>query len=115
MAEASIYDALGGEGEVVERIEALPWQAVESSNVLRVAWCERSAVPQRGRGKGFALGWLWVQFRSGKIYAYQDVPHATYVALKGAESVGRAHIALIRGHYSYCAFDPQTGQTFSAA
>lgn len=121
MSEPNLYDALGGEGEVLERVEQLPWKSTwaASSNILRLAFCETSRVPQLQRPgvvfpyspEGLSLGWMWVQFRSGKVYAYQDVPKASYEAIITAESPGRAHIALIRGHYRHVSFDPQTGAT----
>lgn len=45
---------------------------------------------------------LEVQFRdSGEVYAYLDVPEATYRALLAAESLGRYLNYEIKGRYEY--------------
>ena len=108
--EVSIYEALGTEA-AIDQVEQLPWYPVESSNVLRIAWCKTDAIAQR-ESRAFEVGWLWMQFRGGKVYAYAKVPLAIYAALQGAESVGKAHAALVKGRYRYAALDPHTGMTY---
>jgi hypothetical protein len=45
---------------------------------------------------------LEVQFRdSGDVYAYLDVPEATYRALLAAESLGRYFNREVRGRYEF--------------
>lgn len=39
-----------------------------------------------------------VEFTSGHVYVYQDVPESEYQALLGADSLGK-HLAGIRGKY----------------
>lgn len=128
---AGALDFKGGripEGaELVERIEALPWQWpwVESSTISRVAWCETSKVPFAQRpgsvfpvagDPGLALGWLWVQFRSGeKVYAYRDVPKPIYDAIIAAQSPGGAHAELVKGTYRFCTADLLSGRTYTEA
>jgi KTSC domain len=49
-----------------------------------------------------ALGWdddiLEVEFVSGHVYQYHDVPESEYQALLGADSIGR-QLGLIKGRY----------------
>lgn len=42
---------------------------------------------------------LAVQFRNGDTWHYEGVPQEAYDSLRGAESVGRAFNAEIRGSY----------------
>ena len=44
---------------------------------------------------------LKIQFHSGKIYRYYDVPEEVYTELMEADSVGRYFNAEIRGAFSY--------------
>jgi len=44
---------------------------------------------------------LWVQFVSGRIYRYDDVPQATYEAFLRAGSKGRYFNSEIRDNYTY--------------
>ena len=44
---------------------------------------------------------LEIQFHSGKIYRYYDVPEEVYTELMEADSVGRYFNAEIRGAFSY--------------
>jgi hypothetical protein len=51
-----------------------------------------------------SVGWqddtLEVEFTSGHIYQYHEVPESTYLNLVGADSVGRELNAVIAGHQS---------------
>jgi len=44
---------------------------------------------------------LEVEFNSGSIYQYFDVPQTIYAAVISAESVGKFFIAQIKGYYRY--------------
>ena len=44
---------------------------------------------------------LWVQFVSGRIYRYDDVPKAVYEAFLRAESKGRYFNGAIRDRYAF--------------
>ena len=44
---------------------------------------------------------LEIEFQSGSLYCYFEVPQAVYEDLRGAESVGRYFNAYVRPHYSY--------------
>ena len=44
---------------------------------------------------------LTVEFKSGGIYNYYDVPHATYEQMKGASSKGQFLAQNIKGAYRY--------------
>lgn len=106
--------AVIAEGEdLMPYVDQLPWRDVESSNIARIAFCRTCEIPTRlADGGSVDLGWLWVHFRSGKIYAYDGVPAASFVAIEVAESPTRMFNALIKEHYRYAGFDPKTGQTF---
>lgn len=59
---------------------------VESSNIASV---------------GYGQGILEIEFNSGAIYQYEDVPVATYVELLQAESVGKYFNKNIKSKYNY--------------
>lgn len=69
---------------------------VESSNIKRIGYSE-------GRFDG--VSWLWrnlfVEFKSGSVYCYTDVPQDVHVALMNAVSKGKYLNAYIKGTYSY--------------
>ena len=44
---------------------------------------------------------LEIEFRSGSIYQYFDVPAVVYQRLMTAESLGTYFHAVIRDHYAY--------------
>jgi hypothetical protein len=52
-----------------------------------------------------SLGWeddtLEVEFRSGHIYVYRNVPQATYQAALGADSVGRFIARTVAGQFEH--------------
>lgn len=101
-----IATGLGDDGrswrdkEVEEKIAALPWVEVESSNILGLAFAPTESF-DLDRGESLAVGWLWVEFKSGSVYAYKGVPMILYLALCRAKSVGKMHAALINGRYEY--------------
>lgn len=102
-----------GDAEPEEIIEQLPWREVESSNVARIAFCRTEQLPTRvADGGTIDLGWLWVQFRSGKIYAYERVPAASFVAVEIATSPTKMFNALVKGRYACAGYDPSTGRSF---
>jgi KTSC domain len=47
---------------------------------------------------GFDDGDMEVEFVSGHIYIYHDVPEAEYQAMLGADSIGK-HLHSIKGRY----------------
>lgn len=56
---------------------------VSSSNVASIGW-----EPDDSQ-EGESVGTLEVEFRSGHVYQYEQVPEAEYENLLGASSVGR--------------------------
>lgn len=50
-----------------------------------------------------AIGWekgvCRVEFKSGAIWEYSDVPESVYLGVKNSESVGKSFIADIRDSY----------------
>jgi hypothetical protein len=64
---------------------------------------ERIAVESRSLASvGYEAGTLEVEFVSGKVYRYFDVPEQTYASLMSApEGRGGYFNAYIRGHYRY--------------
>jgi hypothetical protein len=50
---------------------------------------------------GYEDGTLEIEFTSGKIYRYFDVPAGTHARLMSAESLGGYFNANIRGHFRY--------------
>jgi hypothetical protein len=108
--------------ELIEKIEALPWRVVVSTNILRIAWCKVDSLPTRSTySPVIAFGWLWVEFHvppgsvSPDVYVYEDVPERTFECLCEARSIGAAHFRLIRGHYRYAGARVGAGQTFIEA
>lgn len=78
------------------QLSELAWSAVSSSNLERIAF---EAVPEqaikRRRGGAIRVGWLFVAFRSGGVYAYSSVPEPIAALLHEAASPGRAHSRLV--------------------
>ena len=66
-------------------IEMIP---VESSNILEVGYDELGEV-------------LYITFKSGITYTYEDVPYYVYEELLSAESKGQYFHKNIRGVYEY--------------
>lgn len=62
------------------------YQDVESSNVAAV---------------GHNMGDLYVKFKNGSEYKYDNVPESEYQALLSAASVGKYLNSNIKGSYSY--------------
>jgi hypothetical protein len=88
-----------------EKLSELPWEEVKSSYLRRIAWCETEKLESHlGASVYLKLGWLWVEFQEGRIYGYEQVPWATYEALRIASSPGGAFHKLIKGRYRYVAW-----------
>jgi hypothetical protein len=68
------------------QVESLPWVAVDSTNIARVAY----------RGSD-----LFIQFNSGSLYRYQDVPSGTATRLVEANSVGSMFNKIIKDRHGY--------------
>jgi hypothetical protein len=60
---------------------------------------------------------LEVEFaKTGRLYAYQDVPADVHATVMGAESVGAAFLKHVRnGGYAYTATEPEAGAPQAAA
>jgi hypothetical protein len=63
-------------------------QPVESSNIAAVGYDEDAEV-------------LYIEFKSGTTYTYEDVPYYIYEELLGAESIGSYFHKNIRTTYEY--------------
>lgn len=63
-------------------------QAVESSSIVSVGYCPANAV-------------LEVEFASGGVYQYVNVPGDEYAALMLSASKGRHINAKVKGHYGF--------------
>lgn len=50
---------------------------------------------------GFENGVLEIQFHSGGLYQYFDVPSSIHAGLMAASSKGSYFVQHIRGHYRY--------------
>lgn len=80
--------------ETHDVLDALEWEAVESSAIRETAY-----------------SWLWgaaaVRFHSNPaaVYVYYDVPEDVYNELVGADSVGGYYNACIKGQYVCERFD----------
>lgn len=77
-------------------IEALPWQDVESSNLMRVAFVgetDTNVAPEEEKGT------TYVEFTSGGIYSYAEVPAGVHGKLVDADSVGSFLNREIKGTY----------------
>ena len=66
----------------------IPLHEVESSSLSRLGYDSKEKV-------------LVVEFTSGGIYAYYDVPQSVYSSLKNAESLGNYFYYSIRDNYKY--------------
>lgn len=61
-------------------------RSVSSSNLRRV---------------GFDEPCMYVEFKNGEVYCYQDVSYSTFDALTKAESAGKFFQQNVRGQYQY--------------
>lgn len=68
-------------------------QTVNSSNIKRI---------------GYREGTLYIAFKSGDVYSYDEVPLEVYEQLAAAESVGQAFHKLIKNvfNHSKVEYDP---------
>jgi hypothetical protein len=84
-----------------EFVDALEWDAVVSSNVLRIAWTETSNVTL---GLGLeSTGDLYVDFGiagAPKLYRYSGVPVSRFAAVRGAASVGGMINKLVKPNHA---------------
>ena len=60
---------------------------------------ESSSIASVGYGRASKL--LEIEFRSGAIYRYREVPERVYTALFAARSKGRFFATEIRGKFPY--------------
>jgi hypothetical protein len=67
---------------------AIKRESVESTNLASVGYNQKACV-------------LEVEFQSGSVYRYRDVPRNAYEALMRAESKGRYFSRQIRGRYEF--------------
>lgn len=75
------------------------------SPAMNPAWLTRVAMtPLQSsnlRGVGIWAGLLVIEFQSGAMYVYFDVPSELYDGLLSADSPGRYHARHIRNAYPY--------------
>ena len=69
-------------------VDAIQRAAVESSSIASV-------------GYGRASKLLEIEFRSGAIYRYREVPESAFAAFSAARSKGHFFSAHVRGKYTY--------------
>ena len=69
-------------------MDDLNWETVTSSNVDAIAYESPTNT-------------LFVRFKSGAIYMYQEVPRFVYQTLRSAGSKGKFHYSAIRTTYNY--------------
>lgn len=50
---------------------------------------------------GYLNGLLDVEFKSGGVYRYANVPDSVHKAFVGSESIGKAHHATIKGKFPF--------------
>ena len=48
---------------------------------------------------------LYVEFKKGGLYSYQDVPKAVYTAMLNAKSVGKFFLENVKSQYKYSKYD----------
>jgi hypothetical protein len=80
--------ALAGKNDEAWLTTAIQRQAVQSSNLASIGY-------HRG------LRVLEIEFQSGAIYRYREVPLDIFADLMRAESKGRFFIEKVRGRYSF--------------
>ncbi len=84
-----------------QNFDAIQWHAVASSNVLRVAWVPAGHPVARRKTPGPPVGSLYVEFRAGTIYHYDDVTKQEARELFDADSVGTHLNNFIKGVHPY--------------
>ncbi len=52
------------------------------------------------RSFGFEISTLEIEFKSGAVWQYFDVPESVYYEMKAASSCGKFFLANIKGQYS---------------
>jgi hypothetical protein len=76
---------LVGEGSAVNR------RPVTSSNIASIGW------EQDSQGKGT----MEVEFKSGHVYTYHEVPESVYESALGASSVGKFIASSVVDHFEH--------------
>ena len=61
---------------------------VTSSNIASIGYDENARI-------------LEIEFKSGAVYQYLDVPQEVYVELMGSESHGKYLAARVKGNYEF--------------
>lgn len=88
----------------VQRVlETVDFKHVESTNVQMLGFAANDERAQSAirlaSGDVIPVGWLFVEFTSGSLYAYRGVPEAIAGLLLNSESKGRSFERLVKGHY----------------
>ncbi len=69
-------------------VESIPRAAVESSSIASVGYKRTSKL-------------LEIEFRSGAIYRYREVPKSVFTAFRAARSKGHFFSTQVRGKYAF--------------
>lgn len=79
-------------------VPTITWTNVDSSHLRAVAYCEQTHM-------------LGIEFKSGAMFSYEDVPMDVYSGLVGASSVGQYFDRVIKksGFYDYEAWHSKSG------
>lgn len=81
---------------LAQQVASAEWVPVESSNLASIAHTE-----SRYEGVSWLYRNLFVEFKSGAVYAYLDVPRDIYLALKESGSKGKYLNESIKRTYSF--------------
>ena len=76
----------------------IPASPTETETIQRAA-VESSSIASVGYGRASKL--LEIEFRSGAIYRYREVPESAFAAFSAARSKGHFFSAHVRGKYPY--------------
>jgi KTSC domain len=82
-----------------EKYDAIPWQEVESSNIIRVAYKPTGTDATSDQ----PIGELYIEFGSseGRAYRYINVQQVLFDDLLHAASIGGFFARNIRGRYEH--------------
>jgi len=72
----------------------LKWEKINSTNIKRTSWIPEEDPEADG-------GNMYVDFHSGWMYVYFEVPSEVYDAFKKAPSRGKFHAQHIKWKYDY--------------
>lgn len=78
-------------------LRALPWERVESSNIVAVAFVENGKHNEHDE----PLGDFFVEYVNNAFYRYGDVAKDEADRVASAESVGRTMHRIVKGNYNY--------------